>query len=393
MEESLKSGSCNVIVSDTYRLSGSTLLRDSITEEKYIISDYHISRNLLASVVRFGDSEWYDIVEGTRLASFRALQVGIYQNSLICPAESSVNTAVDLVSLYNAPTCVGNMIEIFQESLGQTVLSIGSFLPVIDAPNFGSLECDDCKNVLEDGKLKDIKETGQLECAVYLDPVHNLTRSSLATLVNEKFCELLAVAIFQGKPDAVNITYIDEMDYSAYPREYDIVAGASWEQRVGWDLTNAGSHSNALPYFVHDKYRNNGTVYDGVGDAISYEMENDDASIIWLANAVVTATIYAQRQGITKANHFDMPLIHLLGEGLTFMLRDVIAYSGNYDDIINEAFVNSDGATDIGWNIVIQNYDVAAKTPVTYCDYTGKCPPCTWTEVDGIPICFSFGPY
>ena len=93
-----------------------------------------------------------------------------------------------------------------------------------------------------------------LNCAVYLDPIRNLTRSSLATLVNVKFCEILAVAIFQGNPDAVNITYIDEIDYSAFPQEYDIVAGTSWDNRVGFNTSNLGTMSEAFPYFVHDKY-------------------------------------------------------------------------------------------------------------------------------------------
>ena len=395
MESSLKNeiGGCNVLVSDTYRIYGSSEgLQDDITSGKYVISDYYISRNLLSSVVRWGDQEaddvWFDIVEGARQSIYRAAQIGLGKDESTCFS----NSTTDEISFYNAPLCVGNNNEAFQAHLGNVVLSFGSeaYLPSIDAPNFGSLACDDCKDVLKDGRLKVINDRGMLNCAVYLDPVHNLTRSSLATLVNVKFCEIMAVVIFQGQPDAVNITYIDEMDYSSFPQEYDIVAGAAWEERVGFDTSNLGTMSMSLPYFTHDKYLYNGTVYDGVGTSISFAVNNSDESLMDVAIAVITATAYAQRNGISRSTYFDMPLMYLLGDSLTFMLRDAIVYAGNYDDIINEALALSDNTTDIGWNTVIPNYGIAPKTPVFYCDYVASCPPCQWTEVEGgFSVCIS----
>lgn len=388
MEIFLKNETCNVMVSDTYRIYGSTAgLQDDLTNGTYVMSDYYMSRNNLAGVVRADDSEWYDLFVGTQAAAYRAAQIGIRKESQ-CPA----NSADDEVSFYNTPQCVGNAVEVFQEHLGQIVLSRGpgAKLPIMDVPNFGSLECDTCEDVLKYGRLKTINERGLLNCAVYLDPVPNLTRSSLATLVNVKFCEMLAVAIFQGKYNAVNITYIDEMDFSAFPQEFDVVAGVSWEHRVGFNTSNLGTMETGLPYFTHDKYRYNGTVYDGIGLAISYAHDIRDADLVFVSAAVVTATVYAQRQDITRATYFDMPMIHLFGDSLTFMLRDVIMYAGNYDDIINEASASSDGDTSVGWNKVFPNYGVAAKTPVYYCDQLGNCPPCQWWW-DG--YCISMGPY
>ena len=402
MEEYLKTGICNVIASDTYRLSGSSLQKLIDTGE-FVISDYYISRNLIASVVRWGDPQWYDIVEASRLARFRATQMGIYQNDTACQEiaeeRSSMGTSVlSTNSLSSSPICVGNSVQTFQRSIGQTVIGFKPFMPylsAIDAPTLGNLECDDCEDVLNDGKLKEIKERGHLNCAVYLDPAHNLTRSSLATVVNDKFCKLLGVAIFQGDPDATNITYIDSMDYTEFPSEFDVVAGAGWEGKIvdSWDLTNAGSMSLTYPYFVHDKYRYNGEEYDGLGFHLSFATDNEDFALNYLTTSVVVATVYAQREGITKDTPSDMPLIELFGDSLTFMFRDVIAYGGNYDEIINEAMAMSDKTTEIGWNTVIPNYYVAAKTPVLYCDFTGNCPPCTWIKVEGYSVCFSIGPY
>ena len=194
-EMSLKNESCNVLVTDTYRIYGSNEgLQDDIIEGKYVISDNYISRNLLSSVVRNGDGEWYDVVEATRMAMFRSTQMGIRKNERQCPLNST-DDEVEL-SFINAALCVGNSLETFQEHLGQTVLSfngpLGAYLSVIDAPNFGSLECDNCEDILNSGRPRTISERGYLNCAVYLDPLHNLTRSSLATLMNVKYCEIMA---------------------------------------------------------------------------------------------------------------------------------------------------------------------------------------------------------
>jgi len=231
-----------------------------------------------------------------------------------------------------------------------------------------------------------------LNCAVYVDPMYNLTRTSLATLVNVKFCEILSVAIFQGKPDAVNITYIDELDYSSFPQEYDIIAGGSWEARVGFDTTNLGTMSMSYPYYTHDKYFYSGTMYSGVGRTLSFTADNEDRTLLLIANAVVIAAVNAQRNGITKATYFDMPLMHLWGDSLTFMFRDMIMHAGNYDDIINEALALSDGGMGKGWNTVFHNYGAAAEVSLFWCDYVGNCPPCQWVEVNGGYVCIHMLP-
>mmetsp|Transcript_22340 Transcript_22340/g.36549 ORF Transcript_22340/g.36549 Transcript_22340/m.36549 type:complete len:92 (+) Transcript_22340:163-438(+) len=51
-------------------------------------------------------------------------------------------------------------------------------------------------------------------------------------------------------------------------------------------------------------------------------------------NAVVTATVYAVENGISRElNSNQMPLIKLFGGDLKWMLRDVIYHIGSYDDI------------------------------------------------------------
>ena len=389
MEGSLNNGTCNVIVTDTYRIFGTSLQDDYKIENQngtYVMSDNYISRNLLSSVVRNDDGEWFNVVEGSRQAAVRASQIGISKSeSQSCPMNSTDNE----VSFFNAPRCVGNSLEVFSERLSYVVVSFGQDvkLPTIDAPNFGLLECDDCEDVLQYGRLKQIRDRGVLNCAVYMDPQYNLTMTSLPTLMSVKFCEMMSVAIFQGDPNAVNITYIDNMDKSVFPREFDIVAGDNTGE--AWDLSLDSNFSPSIPYYYHDKYRYNGTSYDGTGRGLQFYVDKADMTLNHIANAIITAVVYAQRQGITRFTHFEMPLIHLFGDSLTFMLRDVVRNSGNYDDIINEALALSDGTTDRGWNMVISNSAVSNKVPVFYCDYSNSCPPCVWVE-EGYCISYTF---
>ena len=389
MEGALKNGTCNVIVTDTYRIFGSSLQDDYKIDNlngTYVMSDKYISRNLLSSVVRNDDWEWFNVVEGSRAAAARASQVGISKSdSELCPTNSTDNE----ISFDNAPRCVGNTLEIFSERLSYVVISFGQDvkLPSIDAPNFGLLECDDCEDVLKYGRLKQIRERGVLNCAVYVNPQYNLTMTSLPTLVNVKFCEMMSVAIFQGDPNAANITYIDNMDKSVFPREFDVVAGDSAGE--AWDLRLDSNLIPSLPYYFHDQYRYNGISYEGVGSSLQYYVDNADTALNHIANAIITAAVYAQRQGITRSTQFEMPLIHLFGDSLTFILRDVVSYSGNYDDIINEALALSDGTTDRGWNMVVPSSSVSNKVPVFFCDYTNSCPPCDWVP-EGYCVSYTF---
>ncbi len=218
MEGSLKNetAGCNVLVGDTYRIYGSFAgLQDDLISGKYVLSENAISRNLLSFVVRWSgeldDAIWYDIVEETRHSALRANQIGLSKDESKCPmtSKSGIESKEEeddddkSISFFNGPYCVGNQMEAFQSHLGSIALSaygIGNaYLPSIDAPNFGSLECDDndCDDILKVGRLRQIKERGSINCAVFLDPARNLTMTSLLTLVNVQYCKIMSAAIFQ----------------------------------------------------------------------------------------------------------------------------------------------------------------------------------------------------
>ena len=179
---------------------------------------------------------------------------------------------------------------------------------------------------------------------------------------------------------------------SAFPREFDAVAGLVYEDRffseTDFNINNMGKMIPSVPYYYLDGYWYEGTLYNGSGPGLNFAFYKDDHELAAIAIAIITAVVYAQRQGITHDRSDKMPLIHLLGDSLTFMLRDVVGYAGNYDDIINEALAKSDGTMDRGWNTVIPNSVDVAPVLLFYCDYTASCgDQCTFSEEFSVFFC------
>ena len=392
MEKSLRDGTCNVLLSDTYRIYMSSLQDDfdPLTNTgKYFVSDLYIARRQLGQVMRVDDGEWFSIVEGTRHWRGRALQIGISKDDSSCPAKNG-DEFDGSINFFNGVYCVGNHAEIFQRSLGSHVIGLPT-IPMIDAVKFGDLSCDDCENILiTDSYLREIVDAGKLKCGIYLDPLLNITTTSVSTLIAEQFCRAIAVVIFQGKPNAAEITHLEEMDFSEFPEEFDIMLGMSWANAMSNDegdfLPRTDEWMPNIAYFFHDKYMYNGTQFNGLGKADIFMTntkryskntngKKDSNLLTVLVASIFTATVDAQRRGISRTNSKKMPLVEIFGEGLTFMARDVVAFAGNYDDIFEEAYAKSDGLAERGWNTVLQNTGVSVKMPTLFCTSFALCPP------------------
>ena len=81
---------------------------------------------------------------------------------------------------------------------------------------------------------------------------------------------------------------------------------------------------------------------------------SDDTTFSSFVNAVVTATINAVEDGISRDNSQEMPLIDLFGNNLRFMFRDIVRYFGNYDDIYLESHqIENEEDADRGFNSVL----------------------------------------
>ena len=92
-----------------------------------------------------------------------------------------------------------------------------------------------------------------------------------------------------------------------------------------------------------------------LGERITLVTRSDDTTFSSFVNAVVTATINAVHDGITRQNSNGMPQIYLFGDQLIHMFRDVIRFSGNYDDIYLESHVidGEEDNVDRGYNEIM----------------------------------------
>ena len=91
-----------------------------------------------------------------------------------------------------------------------------------------------------------------------------------------------------------------------------------------------------------------------LGAQISLVTRGDDATFSSFVDAVVTATIKAADDEITRRSAQSMPFMELFGNQLRFMLQDVVRYTGNYNDIYLESHDISEGDdVDRGFNSVM----------------------------------------
>ena len=66
----------------------------------------------------------------------------------------------------------------------------------------------------------------------------------------------------------------------------------------------------------------------------------EDISFSSFVNCVVWATIYAQQTSIAREESNAMPLLPWFGREFEWALKDVIYYSGSYDQIYEKHFGN-----------------------------------------------------
>ncbi|EJK50383.1 hypothetical protein THAOC_30656 [Thalassiosira oceanica] len=391
IEAALHNGTCNVLVSDDYQIYGSELQAD-LNNGTYVMSDFRLSLNRISMVTRTGnagDQEWSDVLSGLFAGMFRATQIGLGLDPAACRKTlEDPRRGSGPISFLDPVHCVGNHAEIFGRSISTKIFRTEGFAKAIDAPNLGSLQCRDCENVLlSSPTLREIVDRGGLRCGIYMDQERNYTKMSLPVLMAETYCTAVAATIFQGDPGAVNITHFTEIDFSVFPDDFDVVAGVTSNlvdlkmdgpPNFAYDPEEPSPWRSAAVYFFEDKYYLDGVEYNGIGKghfmATRSSIDEDDG-LARLTEMVFVATVHAQRIGIGRSAYQMMPLIELFGDAVTFMLKDVVALVGNYDEVLAESLRASDGQIEKGWNGVVQNFALTTRAPMLRCSLYGNCPP------------------
>lgn len=356
INEMFKQGDCNVLATNLVVFASNDHLISGITSGQYVFGNELLSEDMLSIASRNDDAQWHDIIHGT----FEGVTRG-YTNSVAAQNASRCLPSQSNISFMMAPLCVGNLAEIlyrhfsayfkYIEEWSGHQLNASKVNGAIYAPRYGTLDCPTCTDA---GTLHRIIQRKQLNCGVIDDP-KNTGLSSMSKF----YCHAVAAAIFQGDPSAVSITYIDFADNSLRDlseRGLDMVAGESryglkgwWSPDLsGWSADLAGRFSFSVPYYYT-------SLDDGqFGKDISLVTRADDVLFSSFVNAVVTATINAEEDGVTQSNSEKMPLIGLFGGELRWMLRDVIRYKGNYEEIYYETH-NITNDEERGYNRLIKS--------------------------------------
>ena len=80
------------------------------------------------------------------------------------------------------------------------------------------------------------------------------------------------------------------------------------------------------------------------GDVSFFALATREDNIYFssFVNCVVSATIHAHENSITKKKGKEMPLLSMFGSEMKWALRDAISYSGSYDEIHAKNFPRND---------------------------------------------------
>mmetsp|Transcript_18811 Transcript_18811/g.39619 ORF Transcript_18811/g.39619 Transcript_18811/m.39619 type:complete len:968 (-) Transcript_18811:291-3194(-) len=344
--DGLTKGECNVIAAEMFTWSKIIRSFSSLmgtTTGSYALGNSIMEQQYMSIVTRNNDLQWIDIVAGTVDVQTDTSYVEMaVQNTSYCPLNSTNTLGINFMS---APACIGNVYA--NVSLPEELSSFIESAPfgeimerrnesgMVWAPVFGDLSCSSCPDALKEGTLARIKQRGHLNCGVIVDD--NLPG---LTEMGEIYCRAIAVAIFLGDITAVEIvsfaSFSETVDF--YTVQLDVVAGGSryslvndWSP-IEWNSELSGDYAFSIPYYYQDIVYPNIYNYTFMKEITLVTQAGDP---LWssFVNSAVVCGINAVGLGINKESGSQMPLIGLFGPELRWIFRDVVLYSGHYDEI------------------------------------------------------------
>jgi len=295
-----------------------------------------MTKEPLSIVTRNTDREFSDIINWIVHALFYGEEQGLTKNSSLCQNSSNLTPhhASDL-NFMNAVYCVGNYGELFDEdenNRGLNQINDGS-TGMLYATPFGQLNHEnDYLSIFATGDtlIDGIREKGSLNCGVIVpeDFDGQITNSSKLVGMSVDYCQTLTAALFNGDSKVVNWSTFMESDESSFVAlnngTIDVLAGGRVEKK--YDFGSSSSFSGfqfSTPY-----YFGNETAGEDVS-FFAFTTREDDVMFTSFVNFIILATIYAQEEGMERDKSEEI-----------WVLRDVIAYSGSYDQIYKNNFEN-----------------------------------------------------
>eukprot|EP00581_Thalassiosira_minuscula_P000852 CAMPEP_0183743076 /NCGR_PEP_ID=MMETSP0737-20130205/65031_1 /TAXON_ID=385413 /ORGANISM="Thalassiosira miniscula, Strain CCMP1093" /LENGTH=1112 /DNA_ID=CAMNT_0025978681 /DNA_START=259 /DNA_END=3597 /DNA_ORIENTATION=- len=342
--ESLYNGTCNVIAADRSFLWRRVAPQDQARAGEYILGDRIFTKEPLSIVTRNDDREFSDIVNWALHALFYGEEQNIGKNLSLCQSYTDLTSRAAELDFMRAVYCVGNYSNIFYNNTqNRGVNRINNGTGMLYTIPFGDLENLDGDPVewgpTPNSTFSKIMEKGSLNCGVivpngYIGPVSELRMLSGMSV---DFCHALSAALFNGNHEAVTFSMFLEADDDSFVSlsngTIDILAGRRIEKQYDFDSSpNLVGFQFSKPYYYGNETAGNAVSF------FSLVTREDDELFSSFVDCVVMATFFAQENGITKKKSKEMPLVSIFGRDLRWALRDVVKFTGGYDQLYAKSF-------------------------------------------------------
>ena len=279
--EMLLEGKCNVMATDRSVLVD-FLSRMGNNSDKFVLGDKLMTKEPLAAVSRSSDQTFSDVVNWVIQALFYGEEKGLTRDPEKCQKQVDYITHPSSLNFLNAVYCVGNYGQIVfgqrvfngtDTSRGMNSINRGDSEMLYAIP-FGSLDrYDGSLSITKDtvlatadqtGLLGTIKRAGSLNCGVAvpdgLESDINLANTGNVLGMSIDYCRALAVALFNGDYESLNILQFSGRDASFNALgngAIDVLAGArvGFKHDIGRNATHKGFHFSSAYYFGNESAR------------------------------------------------------------------------------------------------------------------------------------------
>ena len=334
-----ENGTCNTVFSDEiFRIRYSGEYDTFILKNEVFFGTETVKIEPISIVTRGDDREFADVMSWVVNAAIYGEEQNISNNPSLCQPYDSPPTASYDIDYMLAVYCVGNYQSVWEgivskedwegrDELNRINNGTSMILPTkfddLTDPNAGTAQ----------GTLAAIRSKGRLDCGVMAPKDLNvsLVDAKGALGVSVSYCKALSAAILNGDVDRIQLwPYSGESDAveALNNGTVDVVAGA--KAQMQYDLGGPG-----VPgvYFTTPYLYGSESASEGV-TMVTMATREDDEMFCSFVNLVVLAPSSAQVMGITQQRSDDMPLVSVFGSNIGWALRDAVAQSGNYYEIL-----------------------------------------------------------
>ena len=338
---------CNVLASEVSFIQSVASLNEGFRNRNFTVGTKRLTKEPHAIITGNHDHAFSDAINWVVKALMFGEEQGLTKDPLRCQnsADSTTHRASDLRFL-NAVFCVGNYRDIYVGDLAKRGMNnVNKGTGMLYATPFGNLDkyaliSPRNGDHIASSMLRKIRNETSLRCGVTVPYGYeeDIADSDKLVGLSVEYCRALAAAIYIGDMHRVQFVPFHEADNSSVIAlangTIDVLVG---EVQQKWDFEVPPSFRGlqfSTPYY-----------YWSVGNNVSFcalATREDDTIFASFVNSIVLATIYALENDIQKKDSGKMPFASIFGTEMAWAFKDVIANSGNYDEMYVRSFGDRD---------------------------------------------------